>query len=67
MLLFATTGLNLLDITDAFINSFGIVLATVVVIIGLSAGVNALPVLRNHLNAVSSFKVGRKWQLLRQV
>ncbi len=65
VLLFATTtGLNLLDITDAFINSFGIVLATVVVIIGLSAGVNALPVLRNHLNAVSSFKVGRKWQLL---
>lgn len=65
VLLFAsTTGLNLLDIVDAFINSFGIVLATVVVIISLSVGYQALPVLRNHLNAVSSFKVGRKWQLL---
>lgn len=59
-----TTSLNLLDITDAFINSFGVVAASLVVIVALSVGFTALPTLRNHLNRVSSFKVGRKWQLL---
>ena len=63
--LFATTtGLNLLDLTDAFINSFGIVAVSLIIIIVLSAGLSAMPVLRNHLNSVSSFKVGRGWQLL---
>lgn len=63
--LFATTtGLNLLDITDAFINAFGIVAVSLVIIITIAVGYNAMPVLRNHLNQVSSFKVGRKWQLL---
>lgn len=59
-----TTGLHLLDITDGFINSFGIVVVALVVVLMLAVGYNALPVLRNHLNSVSSFKVGRKWQLL---
>lgn len=63
--LFATTtSLNLLDITDAFINSFGIVAVTLVVIIAISVGYSALPTLRDHLNSVSTFKVGRKWQIL---
>ena len=63
--LFATTtGLNLLDITDAFINAFGIVAVSLIIIITIAVGYNAMPVLRNHLNQVSSFKVGRKWQLL---
>lgn len=65
ILLFSTTtGLNLLDVTDEFINSFGIVTVALVVIVALAVGLGALPTLRNHLNAVSSFKVGRKWQLL---
>lgn len=59
-----TTSLNLLDITDAFINSFGIVAVTLVAVISISVAYSALPTLRNHLNAVSSFKVGRKWQVL---
>jgi len=52
----------LLDVTDAFINSFGIVVVALTVVLTLSVGLNALPVLRNHLNEVSSFKVGRRWQ-----
>lgn len=62
---FATsTGLNLLDVTDAFITSFGIVAVALIAVLVLSIGLSALPVLRNHLNTVSSFKVGRKWQFL---
>lgn len=59
-----TTGLNLLDVTDAFVNNFGIVAACLVVVITVTAGFNALPILRNHLNKTSAFKVGRKWQML---
>ncbi|MFT0848418.1 sodium-dependent transporter [Actinomycetaceae bacterium L2_0104] len=64
MLLFpTTTGLNLLDITDAFVNNFGIVAVALVATVTLTAGFGALPTLRNHLNRSSSFKVGRIWQL----
>ncbi len=59
-----TTSLNLLDLTDAFINSFGIVAVTLVIVLTISVGYSALPTLRNHLNSVSTFKVGRGWQLL---
>lgn len=65
LLLFpTTTGLNLLDVMDAFVNNFGIVAAALVAAITLTAGFAALPTLRNHLNRSSSFKVGRRWQLL---
>ncbi len=64
MLLFpTTTGLNLLDITDAFVNNFGIVAVALVATVTLTAGFGALPTLRNHLNRSSSFKVGRIWQV----
>ncbi|KAA9395267.1 sodium-dependent transporter [Kocuria coralli] len=64
LLLFpTTTGLNLLDITDAFVNNFGIVAASLVAVILLSSGLSALPGLRDHLNAVSAFKVGRTWMI----
>lgn len=59
-----TTGLNLLDVMDAFVNNFGIVAAALVASITLTAGFSALPTLRNHLNRSSSLKVGRGWQLL---
>ena len=64
MLLFpTTTGLNLLDITDAFVNNFGIVAVALVATVTLTAGFGALPTLRNHINRSSSFKVGRIWQV----
>ncbi|MGO1591526.1 MAG: sodium-dependent transporter [Ancrocorticia sp.] len=64
LLLFpTTTGMNLLDITDAFINNFGIVGVALLATVTLTAAFGALPTLRNHLNRSSSFKVGRIWQL----
>ena len=58
-----TTGLSLLDVVDAYVNNFGIVAAALVSVVFLVAGVSALPSLRNHLNASSSFRLGRKWQI----
>lgn len=56
-----TTGLLALDVTDAWANEIGIVgsavLMTVLVIWVFRRG----PELRGHLNAVSTFKVGRIW------
>ncbi len=55
------TGLQNLDILDKFSNNLGIVgialIALVVVMFVLRLG----PTLRDHLNSVSSFKVGRIW------
>ncbi|HST71113.1 sodium-dependent transporter [Kocuria sp. U4B] len=65
LLLFpTTTGLNLLDVTDAFVNNFGIVAAALVSVMLLTAGFSALPTLRDHLNSVSSFKLGRTWMVV---
>ncbi|WP_129656507.1 sodium-dependent transporter [Rothia halotolerans] len=64
LLLFpTTTGLNLLDVVDNFVNNFGIVVVALIAVTLLTAGFNALPRLRDHLNEVSTFKVGRTWQI----
>ncbi len=65
ILLFSTTtGLLALDVADQWANNIGIVasavLATILVIWVLRRG----PELRYHLNAVSTFQVGRVWVLL---
>jgi NSS family neurotransmitter:Na+ symporter len=65
VLLFSTTtGLLALDVADQWANNIGIVtsavLATILVIWVLRRG----PELRYHLNAVSTFQVGRVWVLL---
>ncbi|WP_194395616.1 sodium-dependent transporter [Microbacterium atlanticum] len=56
-----TTGLLALDVTDQWANNIGIVasavLTTILVIWVLRRG----PELRFHLNAVSTFKVGKVW------
>ena len=59
-----TTGLNLLDVVDAFVNNFGIVAAALVSVMLLTAGFTALPTLRDHINSVSSFKLGRTWMIM---
>ena len=59
-----TTGLNLLDVTDNFVNQFGIVAAALVSVMLLTAGFSALPTLRDHLNSVSSFTLGRTWMVM---
>ncbi|SEE99495.1 sodium-dependent transporter [Ruania alba] len=59
-----TTGLNLLDVVDAFANNFGIVGAGLVSVITLAWLLRKLRVLGDHLNGVSSFKVGMVWKLM---
>ncbi len=65
VLLFATTsGLNTLDVVDAFINNIGVVLSAVMTLVLVILIGRKGPELAAHLNAVSSFKVGRGWLLL---
>lgn len=65
VLLFSTTtGLNLLDVTDAFANNFGIVTVAFVAVVLLSYVFQALPSLGDHLNLTSSFKVGVGWRIM---
>ncbi|MDK7743144.1 sodium-dependent transporter [Helcobacillus massiliensis] len=62
VLLFSTTsGLNLLDVTDKFINSFGIVTAALVGTFLVAFVLRALPTLRDHLNMYGTFRVGNFW------
>ncbi|MGB3376475.1 MAG: sodium-dependent transporter [Microbacterium sp.] len=59
-----TTALAVLDTTDAFINAFGIMAVALVAVIVVAWLLHKLPVLREHLNRRSSFKVGWFWMLL---
>ena len=63
-LLSTTTGLYFLDITDEFVNKYGILGGALACIIATVWFVRKLPVLRDHLNRFSSFKVGRGWMAL---
>jgi neurotransmitter:Na+ symporter, NSS family len=65
LLLFSTTsGLNVLDVTDAFANNFGIVGAALVAVVVVSWVLRRLDNIVRHLNAVSSFRVGRVYKVL---
>lgn len=55
-----TTGLPVLDVMDKFVNTYGIVAAGFLYVLAIVAA-GKLPVLRDHLNKVSSFKVGGIW------
>lgn len=59
-----TTGLNLLDVTDHFINNLGIVGVALLSCIVVTWVLRKLPMLRDHLNEISSFKVNRVWMAL---
>ena len=54
----------MLGILDNFVNNFGILAAGLTSIVVITYGVRALPILREHLNSVSSFKVGWIWMIL---
>lgn len=65
MALFSTTtALSVLDTTDAFVNSFGIMAVALVAVIVVAWVLHKLPVLQEHLNRRSSFRVGFLWKLL---
>jgi len=60
-LLFVTqAGLGYLDIVDAFINNYGIVLAGIVEVV-LMAWVYKLVAMREHINLVSDLRIGLWW------
>ena len=60
-LIFLTQGgIYVLDITDHFVNNFGIVFAGLVEIIFVSWLFN-LESIREHINSVSDFKIGSWW------
>ena len=59
-----SSGLYVLDILDNFVNNFGILAAGLTSIVVVVYCVRALPTLRDHLNSVSSFKVGWVWMIL---
>lgn len=62
-LLYTTrAGLGYLDIVDAFINSYGIVLAGIVEVI-LLGWFFKLVTLRNHVNELSDLKIGTWWDI----
>lgn len=63
LLFSATTGVQVLDVVDAFVNNVGVVTSAVVMLIGVAYVARATPTLRAHLNAVSSRPVGRVWSL----
>ncbi|WP_019179322.1 sodium-dependent transporter [Microbacterium yannicii] len=65
VLLFSTTtGLLALDVTDQWANNIGIVASAVIMTILLIWVLRRGPELRFHLNAVSTFKLGKVWVLL---
>ncbi|MCT2008467.1 sodium-dependent transporter [Micrococcus lylae] len=65
MLLFSTTsGVQLLDTSDAFINNLGIVGAALIACVTVAIVLRKLPVLVDHLNAISSFRVGTIFKVL---
>ena len=55
------TGLQNLDIMDKFANSIGIVGVALIALIVVMFALRLGPTLRDHLNSVSSFKVGPIW------
>jgi NSS family neurotransmitter:Na+ symporter len=58
----ATSGLVTLDIMDKFTNNIGIVLAALIAIVVVGVLTMRINELEQHLNAVSSFKVGPTWR-----
>ena len=59
-----TTGLYFLDITDEFINKFGILLGAFASVIVIGWVLRRLPLLQRHLDRVSSVRFGKLWLAL---
>lgn len=64
-LMFSSTGgIYLLDTMDAFVNSFGILAVATVMMLVITYVLRKLPVLRQHLDAISSVKLKGWWPAL---
>ncbi|UED86524.1 sodium-dependent transporter [Streptomyces profundus] len=64
VLLFANdSGLYFLDVSDRFINQYGIALAGLVLLITVSWGLRLLPALQRNADATSSIGLGVWWRI----
>src|SRR5690625_4921895 len=59
-----TSGVLLLDVSDKFVNQFGIVAASFVAVVVVSWFLRRLDRMVNHLNEVSSFRLGGVYKFL---
>lgn len=59
-----TSGLHLLDVSDYFVNQFGIVAAALVAVVAVSWLLRRLDRIVKHLNKVSSFRLGTIYKIL---
>ena len=59
-----TSGLHLLDVSDYFVNQFGIVAASFVAVVAVAWFLRRLDRMVSHLNKVSSFRLGTVYKLL---
>ncbi|GAB3127168.1 sodium-dependent transporter [Tsukamurella serpentis] len=57
-------GLYILDAVDHFINAYGIVLAALAALVIATYVLRILPLLQGHVDAVSSFRIGKLWLVL---
>lgn len=64
LMLATTTGLFFLDITDEFMNKFGILLGAFAVVIVVGWVLRKLPLLQRHIYRVSSVRFGKLWIVL---
>ncbi|WP_413318484.1 sodium-dependent transporter [Agrococcus sp. 1P02AA] len=65
VLLFSTTsGILVLDISDYFINRFGILLAALVAMLAVGWGIRRVPAFAEHMSRFGSIRLGRWWVAL---
>ncbi|WP_306231570.1 sodium-dependent transporter [Agrococcus beijingensis] len=65
ILLFSTTsGLTVLDISDYFINRFGILLVALVAMLAVGWGIRRVPWFAEHMSRYGSIRLGRWWVAL---
>ncbi len=64
LLLPTTTGLYFLDITDEFINKFGILAGAFAMVVVVAWILRKLPLLQRHVDRVSSVQFGKVWLVL---
>lgn len=62
LFLSTTTGIYFLDITDEFVNKFGILAGALACVVAVGWIVKKVPVLQQHLDRFSSFPAGKVWR-----
>ncbi len=65
VLLFSTTtGVQVLDVLDAFVNNIGVVGSAIAMLLVVGLGTRIAPTLARHVSAVSSLRIGKFWTIL---